>query len=224
VRVTDILIEAFVTSKEEALKILGLDDEASFDDVKSKYRKLAMTQHPDTGGDEEEFKKINAAKEVLSKALSKDVPGVPEDEGEPREEREEKAREKKEERLNETQEALFVIAGKIRQRILSLKSSIRLKDSSEWHKALAKAFIAASSGLSVVKDVKESLRAINNEMNKAEIEYSKGNLPHDPNSQDKINLISEEGKEINSEINDLDELIREIEMIDEFLNGANNEA
>lgn len=46
-------------------KTLGVSRDATTDEVKKAYRKKARTAHPDAGGDEEEFKKINEAYEVL---------------------------------------------------------------------------------------------------------------------------------------------------------------
>jgi DnaJ family protein A protein 2 len=46
--------------------VLGLQQDASHDDVKKAYRTLAKVHHPDKGGDEETFKKIGKAYEVLS--------------------------------------------------------------------------------------------------------------------------------------------------------------
>lgn len=46
--------------------VLGLDRNASQDDVKKAYRKLAREHHPDKGGDPEKFKKVQEAYEVLS--------------------------------------------------------------------------------------------------------------------------------------------------------------
>lgn len=47
-------------------KILGVSREASADEIKKAFRKLARTHHPDAGGDEAKFKEINEAYEVLS--------------------------------------------------------------------------------------------------------------------------------------------------------------
>lgn len=47
-------------------KTLGVPRTATADEIKSAYRKLARVYHPDAGGDEEKFKEINEAYEVLS--------------------------------------------------------------------------------------------------------------------------------------------------------------
>lgn len=47
-------------------KILGVDKKASPEEIKKAYRKLALQHHPDKGGDEAEFKKINEAYQILS--------------------------------------------------------------------------------------------------------------------------------------------------------------
>ena len=47
-------------------EILGVDENATGDDIKKAYRKLAMEHHPDKGGNEEQFKKISQAYDTLS--------------------------------------------------------------------------------------------------------------------------------------------------------------
>jgi len=52
---------------QKALEILGLPTHISWYDIKSRYRYLASKKHPDTGGNDEEMAKINAAYELLKK-------------------------------------------------------------------------------------------------------------------------------------------------------------
>ncbi|AJC11473.1 molecular chaperone DnaJ [Berryella intestinalis] len=52
--------------KPDYYKTLGVSRDASADEIKKAFRKLARTHHPDAGGDEARFKEINEAYEVLS--------------------------------------------------------------------------------------------------------------------------------------------------------------
>lgn len=45
---------------------LGLNKDATFDEIKKAYRKLALVHHPDKSGNTEKFKEINEAYEILS--------------------------------------------------------------------------------------------------------------------------------------------------------------
>ena len=53
-------------SSIEAQQILGVSNKDSPEEIKKKYRKLAMINHPDKGGNHENFIKISHAFEVLS--------------------------------------------------------------------------------------------------------------------------------------------------------------
>jgi DnaJ-class molecular chaperone len=46
--------------------VLGISKNATDDEIKSAYRKLARTHHPDKGGNKEQFQKIQQAYETLS--------------------------------------------------------------------------------------------------------------------------------------------------------------
>lgn len=50
---------------ENYYDILGVNETATPDEIKKTYRKLAMEHHPDKGGDEEKFKKISEAYDIL---------------------------------------------------------------------------------------------------------------------------------------------------------------
>ena len=47
-------------------KVLDLDKTASQEDIKNKYKKLAMLHHPDRGGDVDKFTEVGEAYEILS--------------------------------------------------------------------------------------------------------------------------------------------------------------
>ena len=46
--------------------LLGIGKEATDNDIKKAYRKKALKEHPDKGGDEEKFKEITKAHQILS--------------------------------------------------------------------------------------------------------------------------------------------------------------
>lgn len=52
-------------SREDALSELGLKDPVNDEEIKIKYRRLAMQHHPDRGGDTEQLQKINHAIALL---------------------------------------------------------------------------------------------------------------------------------------------------------------
>jgi DnaJ domain len=52
-------------SRAEALRVLGLPDRASEDDIRAAHRKLILSNHPDKGGSDYLASKINEAKDVL---------------------------------------------------------------------------------------------------------------------------------------------------------------
>ncbi len=57
--------------KAAALQTLGLPAEASFDQARDRYRKLAMEHHPDRGGDNRRLQAINAAMDTLARACGR---------------------------------------------------------------------------------------------------------------------------------------------------------
>lgn len=52
-------------AKRDYYEVLGVKKDASADEVKKAFRRAAIEHHPDRGGDEEKFKEINEAYEVL---------------------------------------------------------------------------------------------------------------------------------------------------------------
>ena len=51
--------------RDEALSILGLNEEAGRDEVKQRYRQLVRRHHPDRGGDPERFRQVKEAADSL---------------------------------------------------------------------------------------------------------------------------------------------------------------
>lgn len=47
-------------------ELLGVDKKATTEEIRKAFRKKALKEHPDKGGDPEKFKEISAAYEVLS--------------------------------------------------------------------------------------------------------------------------------------------------------------
>lgn len=52
-------------AKRDYYEVLGVGKSASADEIKKAFRRAAVEHHPDRGGDEEKFKEINEAYEVL---------------------------------------------------------------------------------------------------------------------------------------------------------------
>lgn len=55
-------------AKKNFYDVLGVKRDASADDIKKAFRKLAQKYHPDAGGDEQKFKEVSEAYETLSDA------------------------------------------------------------------------------------------------------------------------------------------------------------
>merc|ERR1719171_2655698 len=54
-------------------EILGVEKDASPDVIKKAYRKLAVKNHPDKGGDPETFKEIQQAHDILSDERKREI-------------------------------------------------------------------------------------------------------------------------------------------------------
>jgi hypothetical protein len=57
--------------RSAALDTLGLSDPVDWPTIKDTHRRLAMTHHPDRGGDEARLQEINAAMQILARAHGK---------------------------------------------------------------------------------------------------------------------------------------------------------
>src|ERR1700761_9483685 len=52
-------------TQRDYYEVLGVKKDASADEIKKAFRRSAIEHHPDRGGDEEKFKELNEAYEVL---------------------------------------------------------------------------------------------------------------------------------------------------------------
>ena len=59
------------SNNKEYYNTLGINVDATEKEIKSAYRKKALSLHPDKGGDENEFKKVSEAYNVLSDPTKK---------------------------------------------------------------------------------------------------------------------------------------------------------
>lgn len=53
--------------RQQALSVLGLPFDATPQQIKQRYRKLAKQYHPDLGGDSQQMQRLSAAYEFLMK-------------------------------------------------------------------------------------------------------------------------------------------------------------
>jgi curved DNA-binding protein len=64
-------------------KTLGIDRNASAEDIKKAYRRLASKNHPDKGGSTEEFQRLQAAYDALSDPVKRQQHDNPQPQGSP---------------------------------------------------------------------------------------------------------------------------------------------
>jgi DnaJ family protein A protein 2 len=53
--------------------LIGVSKQATDQEIKKAFRKKALKEHPDKGGDPDKFKEINAAYEVLSDREKREI-------------------------------------------------------------------------------------------------------------------------------------------------------
>ena len=53
--------------------LLGVEKTATYDEIKKAFRKKALKEHPDRGGDKEKFQELQGAYEVLSDKEKRDL-------------------------------------------------------------------------------------------------------------------------------------------------------
>ena len=59
--------DEIMAEKKNSLQVLGLGDQATYEEIKNKYRKLAKQYHPDKGGERAEFQSIASAYDFLTR-------------------------------------------------------------------------------------------------------------------------------------------------------------
>lgn len=63
----------FGNPEQSALNMMGFRKLPNIDELKSKYREMARNHHPDMGGDEVNFKKLNESYAILTRKISEAV-------------------------------------------------------------------------------------------------------------------------------------------------------
>ena len=62
---------------QDPYSVLGIQPGASKDEAKKAFKRRAMETHPDRGGNEEEFKKVNEAYEQIKNPQPRGPQGFP---------------------------------------------------------------------------------------------------------------------------------------------------